>query len=161
MPSDRDVQGIASERFRHAALVSYDVQRIGTERFLREIEGIDALFFAGGMSSEARDEARRRAIIRRRRILSAPPAELPYDEFLDSPYWIGLSEWLKQSVAWRCRRRGCGRFLYRGLQVHHKTYAHRGLEYPDHLDDLEVLCPDCHKQTHGLKDKEQLNAGSD
>ncbi|HEY6371528.1 MAG TPA: hypothetical protein VIX37_13190, partial [Candidatus Sulfotelmatobacter sp.] len=29
-----------------------------------------------------------------------------------------------------------------------KTYAHRGYEYPDHLDDLEVLCADCHHAKH-------------
>ena len=35
----------------------------------------------------------------------------------------------------------------RGLEVHHKTYAHLGDEQPQ---DLEVLCGYCHAERHAL-----------
>ncbi len=35
----------------------------------------------------------------------------------------------------------------RGLEVHHKTYAHLGDEQPQ---DLEVLCDCCHAERHAL-----------
>jgi hypothetical protein len=42
----------------------------------------------------------------------------------------------------------CERCGAKGFQVHHKTYAHRGQE-DDHLEDLELLCIDCHAYHHG------------
>lgn len=103
--------------------------------------------------AEAAGAARVRLVERLRRIETTAPGDLPYDEFLDSPYWLELSQWLKWIGEYICE--GCGQCLYKGLEVHHKTYAHRGDEYPDHLDDLEVLCRDCHQRRHpetgGLK----------
>jgi len=93
--------------------------------------------------------ARIALVERQRRIDTTKPELLPYDEFLDSPYWIGLSIWLKGRADYRCQH--CRRRPYpigKGLEVHHKTYAHRGFEDPDHLDDLIVLCRTCHKRQH-------------
>lgn len=97
-------------------------------------------------------------IARFNRTVNTHPAELPYAEFLESPYWLALSEWIKNLVEWTCE--GCEvRGYCCGLDVHHKTYEHRGFEFPDHLEDLEVLCRDCHKKRHpgwsrhGLKEE--------
>jgi len=35
---------------------------------------------------------------------------------------------------------------FRNLEVHHLTYDRLGDE---RMDDLEVLCPDCHRKAHG------------
>ena len=37
------------------------------------------------------------------------------------------------------------------LQVHHKTYKHLGNEWL-HPNDLQILCRDCHKKAHGIKE---------
>ena len=34
------------------------------------------------------------------------------------------------------------------LNTHHKTYIHHGEEI-DHLEDLIVLCQECHEKEHG------------
>ena len=99
-------------------------------------------------------EARKEAVQRWRRIQTSHPKLLKYDEFLDSEYWQNLSSLLKSRAGWKCQ--ACGEKFpdwkpeSRGkLQVHHKTYAHRGEEYPDHLEDLIVLCNCCHAKEHG------------
>lgn len=117
------------------------------------IRAIDTLYVGErGYDAEGAAAARTQAVLRERRILVGVPSELPYDEFLDCPYWQHLSRWLKEFRAgMKCER--CGS-RFKGfkpveLHVHHKTYAHRGNEYPDHLDDLQVLCSDCHAREHG------------
>lgn len=95
-------------------------------------------------------EMRRERVLEMRRIMESSPAELPYGDFLQTPYWYGLSAYMKALAGWRCQECGIRPIPEgRGLQVHHKTYAHRGFEYPDHLGDLEVLCEDCHARRHG------------
>jgi hypothetical protein len=77
------------------------------------------------------------------------PAKLPYRDFLNCRYWLQLAVYLKFHAGFTCQICGKKPFpLGQGLEVHHKTYAHRGCEYPDHLDDLEVLCRDCHASRH-------------
>jgi hypothetical protein len=77
------------------------------------------------------------------------PSKLPYADFLRCEYWLSLAAYLKFHATFTCKECGAKPFpLGQGLAVHHKTYAHRGFEYPDHLDDLEVLCHACHGQRH-------------
>lgn len=129
---------------------------------LRAIDNPDPL--AGSSwryDADAARQARIALVERQRRIESTHPAQLAYDEFLDSLYWVCLSDWIKYVAGYRCQscRRKYGALSQgRGLNVHHKTYAHRGFEYPDHLDDLEVLCRDCHSRTHGIKEPHNVEA---
>lgn len=116
---------------------------------LRAIETPDPLQgSAWHYDGDAAREARIALVQRQRRIDSTKPELLPYDEFLDSPYWIWLSLWMKGLVEYYCE--GCERKFpsEKGLDVHHKTYTHRGFEFPDHLDDLIVLCRACHRRRH-------------
>lgn len=66
----------------------------------------------------------------------------PYQEYLLSDHWKALrSEKLNQNkTCERCRSTVA-------LQVHHKFYRESWLDTI--VDDLETLCPKCHRRTHG------------
>ena len=67
---------------------------------------------------------------------------MPYEIFLQTDYW----KIIKQRVLWEsCKCSQCG--SWKNLQIHHKTYEHRGYEHL-HLEDLQVLCKDCHELVH-------------
>ena len=68
---------------------------------------------------------------------------LPYKEFLKSEYWqlVRVAVFERESGAY-CHWCGQG-----GADIHHKTYAHHGMEHK-HLDDLVVMCRDCHRIHH-------------
>jgi hypothetical protein len=65
---------------------------------------------------------------------------MPYLEFLQTPYWTAVSEHVKSKHPW-CAL--CTDPLSGPLEVHHRTYVHRGYEWR-HLNDLAVLCHECH-----------------
>lgn len=69
---------------------------------------------------------------------------MPYEGMLQTPYWRIVARYVKRTRG-KCNR--CAR--QSNLQVHHRTYEHRGCEV-NHLDDLEVLCRSCHAHAHGL-----------
>jgi len=68
-----------------------------------------------------------------------------YQKFLQTLYW--------QDVKLKVLDRGNDTCQYCGatasLQVHHLTYEHHGNEM-EYLDDLVVLCRDCHKKEHNI-----------
>jgi len=69
--------------------------------------------------------------------------EMPYEEFLGTIYW----DIVRRYVLWK-RKFICGLCNSDGqLNVHHKTYDHRGEEYL-FLEDLIVLCQPCHAKFH-------------
>jgi 5-methylcytosine-specific restriction endonuclease McrA len=76
-------------------------------------------------------------------LLEAALATLPYDRFLESPYWDLVRRELR---AHRCRCERCGE--RDGVHAHHRSYEHRGSEWR-HLEDLELLCGVCHAMNHG------------
>lgn len=69
---------------------------------------------------------------------------MPYKDFLETPYWKGAALFVKRRDGWKCRE--CGSTLC--LEVHHLTYEHHGDEI-HHLDDLVTVCRKCHKHSHG------------
>ena len=71
---------------------------------------------------------------------------LNYTDFLLTPFWKIVREIKLRHANFSCEWCGFDKFL----QVHHKTYAHRGTEH-EHLGDLEVLCSTCHKRHHKIE----------
>lgn len=76
-------------------------------------------------------------------------SKMPYKDFLDSSYWHMVRAYKIESCGAQCLFCGSSE----RLNVHHKTYRHRGREH-EHLDDLIVVCKPCHKKIH-LKDHPQ------
>lgn len=70
-------------------------------------------------------------------------ATMPYRQYLQTPEWRTRRRHALEHADHRCQR--CGS-RYR-LEVHHRTYERRGAE---RLDDLVVLCANCHREEHGL-----------
>jgi hypothetical protein len=68
---------------------------------------------------------------------------MEYKEFLQTPYWKDISDYKKKMANNRCQlcnKKGV-------LHTHHRTYSIHGYEI-NNLDDLIVLCEDCHKKFH-------------
>lgn len=72
-----------------------------------------------------------------------------YRSYISSREWEIRASAIKQAVGWKCER--CGnRGDRKTLHVHHKHY--RTL-YKERRNDLEVLCPICHKQEHDRRNQ--------
>ncbi len=68
---------------------------------------------------------------------------MPYAEFLITPYWKVVRQRKLHLSGYRCEL--CS--AKNGLNVHHKTYDNHGVEH-DHMEDLIVLCLECHAKFH-------------
>lgn len=68
---------------------------------------------------------------------------LPYKDFLRTRYWNIVRSVKKEQAEFKCMI--CNSSV--NLNVHHKTYVNHGNEI-FHLDDLVVLCADCHAKFH-------------
>lgn len=81
---------------------------------------------------------------------------LPYEKFLKSWYWEACRSEELSLAGYRCRF--CGA-QGKKLEVHHKTYEHRGRDH-EHIETLRAICSDCHSGTHhgGLNWAAQLLA---
>lgn len=72
-----------------------------------------------------------------------------YTDYMNSPVWKYISSIIKMLNGYVCAN--CKeRFNPAHLSVHHRTYAHLGSEL-HHLDELDVLCNDCHMKIHGIR----------
>lgn len=67
---------------------------------------------------------------------------LSYKEYLNSWYWKTIRNYI---VVTRKRCELCNSTMK--LNVHHKTYKHRGYE-SEYLEDLILLCNNCHAKFH-------------
>ena len=76
-------------------------------------------------------------------------AEMSYDNFLCTPYWKAISDYVKHKFNCVCKL--CK--STDNLNVHHKIYDNHGYEHRMNVieTDLTVLCRDCHKKIHGIK----------
>lgn len=84
------------------------------------------------------------------RYIPDPPPKDPtksnkenYDIFLRSSYWRCIRKIKLEQAGGKCQI--CGSKT--NLNVHHNTYAHHYKEHK-HLEDLVVLCSDCHSTFH-------------
>lgn len=68
---------------------------------------------------------------------------MDYYEFLKTPYWKAVSQYKKYKAGFKCNL--CNDKEH--LQTHHRTYTIRGMEHAK-LEDLIVLCHDCHAKFH-------------
>lgn len=68
---------------------------------------------------------------------------MAYKEFLKTPYWKAISWKAKQKANFCCQL--CNNS--RGLETHHRTYETHGMEHAN-LEDLIVLCHNCHAKFH-------------
>lgn len=68
---------------------------------------------------------------------------MEYKEFLKTPYWKAISWKAKQKANFCCQL--CNNS--QGLETHHRTYESHGMEHAN-LEDLIVLCHDCHAKFH-------------
>jgi transposase-like protein len=69
---------------------------------------------------------------------------MPYGEFLKTVYWKKIKDKKLREAKYKCAV--CNSKLE--LNVHHKTYSNHGKEHAN-LDDLVVLCSECHAIFHG------------
>jgi hypothetical protein len=69
--------------------------------------------------------------------------QLSYEKFLLTYYWDIIKQYLRQEAKGRCRICNSGGMLH----VHHRNYDIRGYE-AQNLNELIVLCEDCHKIFH-------------
>ena len=65
-----------------------------------------------------------------------------HHQYLLTPKWQSIRESVIKRDSGKCLFCGGG-----GTEVHHKTYAHLGNE-TEHLEDLALLCRDCHADIH-------------
>ncbi len=75
-------------------------------------------------------------------ILHDAAREVVYREYLESPYWHSIRQYLIYT------KRKCNVCKSpHNLTVHHITYKHIGYEYK-RLEDLQVVCYKCHRKYH-------------
>jgi 5-methylcytosine-specific restriction endonuclease McrA len=73
-----------------------------------------------------------------------PRYKLPeYKSYMNSAAWKRKRQEALVVAGNRCQ--DCGTSREKGLHVHHLRYTHFGNEP---LEDLRVLCPDCHERSH-------------
>ena len=71
---------------------------------------------------------------------------MPYSEYLQTEHWQEVRKYCLKKAGYRCQL--C--HSNRKLNVHHKTYEHRGEEDQgwNWKNDLIVLCQSCHEKFH-------------
>jgi len=72
-------------------------------------------------------------------------SQMNYHDFLATPYWKAVSGYKRYKAGYKCELCNSNG----SLAVHHKTYENHGLEVY-HLEDLVVLCKDCHEKFHDI-----------
>lgn len=77
---------------------------------------------------------------------------LDYTEYLNSPEWRAKRLEVAKKANYTCGR--CKKQVISGFHVHHRTYKHFGNEL---LNELEFLCPECHKKLHEKRDKQRCS----
>lgn len=69
-----------------------------------------------------------------------------YKDFLQTLYWKTIAEKKRSEAKYKCQL--CGKSGF--LAVHHRTYSTHGYEHQN-MNDLIVLCNDCHEKFHDIK----------
>lgn len=69
--------------------------------------------------------------------------QMTYKQYLSTPYWQLVSMLAKRKAKYKCQLCGSDE----NLNTHHRSYKHKGFEIR-HMEDLIVLCQDCHSKFH-------------
>ena len=70
----------------------------------------------------------------------------PYLQYLNGPEWLALRRQAMRRAKWQCEKQRPGEVPHQGpLECHHRHYNTLGCET---LDDVEVVCPACHRDAH-------------
>jgi 5-methylcytosine-specific restriction endonuclease McrA len=79
-----------------------------------------------------------------RKITAIEKKSSRYQIYLQSDYWKEVRQLVikRDKVCQKCKST-------KHFQVHHLTYVHYQKE-KEHLEDLVLLCKNCHKQVHNL-----------
>lgn len=94
---------------------------------------------------EARDEVKGTINYIGRDKIKELANSLNYRDYLKTPYWKLVSTLVKRKFDYKCQL--CGSEY--DLNVHHRSYKHRGEEI-FYLEDLILLCYDCHQKFHEI-----------
>ena len=76
-------------------------------------------------------------------------SESKYNEHLSSKEWAAMRRTAMRRAKYACEICGAKRISDNPLHVHHLTYERMGSE---DIDDLVVLCEDCHNEVHEFVD---------
>ena len=71
-------------------------------------------------------------------------AQARYNAYLDTPRWKALRYLRRRLDGGRCRV--CNATVR--LEVHHRSYRHRGRSFIGELRDCITLCSVCHRAAH-------------
>lgn len=98
--------------------------------------------------SEMSDESRK-SIVNYRLGYEKDERTRAYKDYLNSPVWKYTSSVIKILKGYKCEN--CGKkYAPAHLVIHHNTYAHIGSEL-NYLEDVALLCNDCHMAVHGIR----------
>ena len=70
-----------------------------------------------------------------------------YWEYINSPLWKQKASDFRRHFGYLCQSHLARGELARGWQIHHKHYKTLGHET---VQDVTLLCEDCHRAAHGL-----------
>jgi len=79
--------------------------------------------------------------------------QMPYSEFLKTPYWLAVAQRVKYDAKFRCQV--CG--SKENLNCHHRSYEYLGYEIT-HRSELICLCQNCHQLFHDATQKNKEGA---
>jgi hypothetical protein len=66
-----------------------------------------------------------------------------YEEYLQTPHWKAKREEALKFWEYRC----CLCYAEGPFHIHHRNYYHL---FAEQMNDILVLCDDCHKRHHGV-----------
>ncbi len=72
----------------------------------------------------------------------------PYERYLETDHWQAIRNLALKEAKYKCSL--CNKAV--PLDVHHRSYKHRGNEQ-NHIEDVTVLCRDCHQNFHSQLQK--------
>lgn len=85
-----------------------------------------------------------RSVVAHQCVYRSELGEMPYRAFLNTTYYQIIKEIVAHDWGYECAL--CT--SKKNIQVHHRTYVHRGSEHL-YIKDLILLCAECHCRQHG------------